>query len=827
MTTDEKENANTGEGIGESHQQEETEMSTVNSNYIASVSESKPVFNYRLPVITEGFHGKTIDDFPANSFCVKDLARSGLVPGDFPFGCSTLPPNDEGQVRYQFGVTADYRKTRVDREVNKYYGPPGVTPPIAVFGEFHDANITATVEGYKKALLFHITTGIPTIALDGCWMFGELFEEDQEAPVKNLASAILERLAPGKPHVVLFDGDIATNENVRRAASTYRVLLEEQGVVTTFKDLGCADNGNRYGYDDWFVANFGVDRTRWPAMVDTLKHLLVSTDDVPSQLLIGGALSFMLGSLDRFSNEFLDLNDRGAGSLLLKLLGVGNLRYLSDTDEWAHWTGSEWLMLSRKQAISLVNVASKYYYERATAFEVLARKHEDNPEKAAKLAEQAKAYRSFAATSCSNAVSRGNIIKDLMSRREITGHSAEFDSISHLLGVANGVVNLKTGEVRPLQREDMVTRKCAAPYDGEEPPAVFTDEDGVTRNIKTFLHEMFGHPRDDNQISAPDPDLVEYTQQRIGVMLHGANMLQSFDNWWGPKGTAKSTFGQIVIGTLGDAQHGGYGKTMKPEVILKSFSAKNPEGANPFLVMLRGARFVFMAETDDNAALNGAFIKTLSGDNQLMARGNYQDGGAMPVTFNFVLATNNLPIFDTSDAALIDRLCVTPFEVRYRRDATLLQAGDEGLPEADVWWVHEANKHPAVKAYVLWWLLQGALKWWNAGRKLPAAPERVVKHLKAYIEDNDDYADWMADYGWEFDANYAVKSSVLFQSYSNWAVQNGRRPASNRTFTKRLIQRYPNKLDHYTGRANTRYLKGLNNTDKSFDNGDIVQAILK
>jgi P4 family phage/plasmid primase-like protien len=781
---------------------------------------------YPLPLIGDGFHGKTIDGFPADSFCIKDLARSGLVPSDFPVGVKVLPPNDEGQDRYQFGVTADYWKTRVNRKENKYYGPKGVTPPIAVFGEFHDANITATVEGYKKALLFHMTTGIPTLSIDGCWMFGELFETDQEAPVKNLASTILERLSPGKPHVIIFDGDIATNEDVRRAASTYRVLLEEQGVITTFKNLGCNDKGERLGYDDWFVDTFGADRALWSAPVDNLKHLLVSVPDVPPQLLIGGALSFMLGSLDRFSSEFLDLNDRGAGSLLLKLLGVGNLRYLSDTDEWAHWTGTEWLILSRKQAISLVNVVSKYYYERATALGVLADKHTDE-EKATQLRQQANSCRTFAATSCSNAVSRGNIIKDLMSRREITGHTAEFDNVSHLLGVDNGVVNLKTGEVRPLQRDDMVTRKCAAPYSGAEPPAEFTDEDGVTRNIKSFLHEMFGHSRDDNQISAPDLDLVEYAQQRFGVMLYGANLLQGFDNWFGPRGTAKSTLGQIVIGTLGDAQHGGYGKAMKPEVILKAFSAKNPEGANPFLVMLRGARFVFMAETEDNAALNGAFIKTLTGDNQVTARGNYQDGAAMNVSFNLVLATNNLPILDTSDAALIDRLCVTPFEVRYRRDATLTQAGDEGLPEADVWWVHEANKHPAVKAYVLWWLLQGALKWQKAGRKLPAAPERVVKHLKAYIAENDDYADWMSDCAWKFSPNHAVKSSVLFQSYSNWAIQNGRKPASNRTFTKRLIQRYPKELSHYTGTANSRYLQGLNGPDKSFAKDDIVVVLLK
>ena len=189
----------TGEGAQKSSTGGDKQMNAVTDNIIAFSESRKPIYDYRLPVITNGFHGETVDGIPASSFCVKDLARSALVPSDFPFGVEVLPPNDEEQERYQFGITATYNKVRVNRAENKYYGPKGVTPPIATFGEFHDANITATVEGYKKALLFYITTGIPTIALDGCWMFGELYEEDQEAPVKNLASKILSVSPPENP----------------------------------------------------------------------------------------------------------------------------------------------------------------------------------------------------------------------------------------------------------------------------------------------------------------------------------------------------------------------------------------------------------------------------------------------------------------------------------------------------------------------------------------------------------------------------------------------------------------------------------------------------
>lgn len=134
----------------------------------------------------------------SESYMYRDLARSGLRPDDFPFGAEQLPPNDDGQDRYKFNVTSDYWKIRIDRKENKYVGPKGVVPPIVIFGDFEGARVTATVEGYKKGLLFYLTTGIPTFVLDGCWMFGELVEDDQEARVKNLASPILRHLTPGQ-----------------------------------------------------------------------------------------------------------------------------------------------------------------------------------------------------------------------------------------------------------------------------------------------------------------------------------------------------------------------------------------------------------------------------------------------------------------------------------------------------------------------------------------------------------------------------------------------------------------------------------------------------
>jgi P4 family phage/plasmid primase-like protien len=736
------------------------------------------------------------------TFMVQDLKRSGLRATDFPHGCEMLPPNDEGQERYRFGVTADYAKTRVDRKENKYYGPKGVPPPIAVLGNPDNAKIIATVEGYKKALLFHITTGIPTIALDGCWMFGELVEVDQEACVKNLANTVLMCLAPGQDHFVLFDGDIATNENVRKAASTYRVLLEEQGAKTRFKDLGHGPDESRYGYDDWFVAQYGVDRERWPDKHNLLMTLVREVKDVAGNHLLGGALSFMLGNMDRFSNEFLDLNDRGAGSLLVKLIGKQNIKYLRDTGEWVRWEKLDgkwqWVNLG-STPLGMVNVVSKYYYERATVLEHLARKNEQDPDKAKQLLDQAKSYRNYASTACSNTTSRGNILKDLTNggRREIYLKSSDFDAQSHLLGVQNGVVDLRTGELREETQEDYITRHCTVDYVPSPSPEV-----GGGRNIENFLQVTCGLDH-----GVYDLTFYNYLQRRVGIALWGGNKLQSFEIWQGAGSDGKSALALMLQGMLGDSGNGGYAASTKPEVIMSSYRGQNPEGASPFLVLLRGARMVFASETKDNAQLNEALIKQLSGGEKLLARANYQAGGSFKVDFTFFLMTNPMPNCSALDNALLTRLSIAPFKVRWQRPGEQLE-DNRHLPIGDAWWVEDAAADRGVREYLLWWAVQGCVAYLREGT-LGEIPDRCKAAMLTYKEDADVLAAWMGEYNLVLDPTGVTLIGDLYRSYKDYASGAGHNVLSTVSFVKRLVTKYPNQLTKVVLAGNKRGIKGL------------------
>ena len=721
-------------------------------------------------------------DFSA-TFMTRDLMRSGLKPSDFPFGCAMMPQNDEGQERYQFGITVDYSKVRVDREVNKYYGPKGVPPPIALLGDFSDLKTVATVEGYKKALLFHITTGLPTIALDGCWMFGELVEVDQEAAVKNLATDILSCLTPGQHHFVLFDGDVRTNENVRKAATTYRVLLEEHEVKPRFKDLGHDSDGKRLGYDDWFVGVHGVDRTTWPDKEELIITLARDVKTVPSGELIGGALSFMLGSQDRFSNEFLDLNDRGAGSLLVKLLGSQNIKYLRDTGEWLQWKekANRWVNIG-STPLGIVNVAAKYYYERAIVFENHAKKFAENPDKAAQLAAQAKQYRAYAAGACSNTMSRNSILKDLVNggRTELYALSSDFDSKSHLLGVANGVVDLRTGQLRDETQEDLITRHCAVPYEVDASPVV------GERDVEDFLRSTTGLAH-----GTHDPVFYTYLKRRLGIALWGGNKPQSFEVWQGAGSDGKSALALMIQGVLGDSGCGGYAASTKSEVIMSGFKNQNPEGASPFLVLLKGARIVFASETKDNAVLNEALVKQLTGGEKLLARANYQAGGSFKVDFTLFLLTNPMPNCSSLDNALLTRINIMPFKVRWQRHGEVLD-DNKHLPLGDTWWVEEAMDDEGVRKYLLRWLIEGCVEYMREG--FGEVPTRCFESLGAYKEEADTIATWMDEREVVLEGGAKTLVGDLYASYKDYALGAGHYVLSTVSFVRRLVAKHPDKL---------------------------------
>jgi putative DNA primase/helicase len=296
-------------------------------------------------------------------------------------------------------------------------------------------------------------------------------------------------------------------------------------------------------------------------------------------------------------------------------------------------------------------------------------------------------------------------------------------------------------------------------------------------------------------------------QRRMGIALWGGNKLQSFEIWQGAGSDGKSSLALMVQGALGDSARGGYAAATKPEVIMSSYRGANPESASPFLVLLRGARMVFASETKDNAALNEALIKQLSGGERLLARANYQAGGSFKVDFTFFLMTNPMPNCSALDGALLSRLAILPFKVQWKRGGD--QAGvNAHLPLGDLWWVEEAYEDHHVLCYLLWWLVQGCVAFLREGT-LGEIPERCKVAITAYQEEADTLAHWMHECNVVLAEGERTATALLYGSYKEFAARNGNQPMSNISFGKRLLLKFPNELKKVVMTDNVKGIQGI------------------
>ena len=720
-------------------------------------------------------------------FMHEDLARSGLTAADFPIPPEPIP-SVSGRACYKMHYTKDYYKLKVDRDVNKYVGLKGVVPPIVSlgFGVLSEASpVIASVEGLKKAVLFHKTTGIPTLAIDSCWSFGETVDTIGEVKVKNLHNDILVRLYPDQSHIVLFDGDWATNDNVRLGLSTYKILLEEYGSELKFKNLG--DVG---GYDDWFIKVHGADDATWPTSDDVIQQLFLDVPDVPNESLLGCPLSFAIGSSKRLDKSLLDHTDRGAASLVVALYGEANLRYCRDISEWVVWSGTRWENVGHRP-LGLVNRAAQYYFDRAAICNHKAGIMEGKPDLADKmtlLLAEAKACIKFARAHCSSTHGRNSILIDMEARKALWAYKDAFDQSSWLLGVANGVVDLRTGTLREEQQSDMILRRCPVEYIAEE-PAVFAGSN--VPKLKRFLHQVTAIEHGKH-----DAALLYWLWLKLGACLRGENALTSLEIWSGTGANGKTVLSNLIQKVLGDSDEGGYACSTNAGVILSAVKSRDAESSTPFLVKLLGARIVFMSETKDTQYLNEPLVKQLTGGDKVAARGNYQDAHTYNVTFNPILLTNAMPNIAEGGDALWDRLSAIPFSCRWERNGKALTETSLKHPVADSWFRHELLQDRECLQWFLWWLVQGAALWEVEGMP-DEVPERVQKLMGTYRAKNNPFEELVFDCGLGVtvepteDPHKCIPSAIIYSIYRQHTLDNGNTPVAQKTFTMRLLSQFP------------------------------------
>lgn len=224
----------------------------------------------------------------------------------------------------------------------------------------------------------------------------------------------------------------------------------------------------------------------------------------------------------------------------------------------------------------------------------------------------------------------------------------QFDTDEYLLGLSGGMVaDLRTGAVRPAQREDYVSRCLTVAPDGNHPTPRWT----------RFLLE----------IACGDRDLADYLRRLCALCLtaHPEHAIYAL---YGSGRNGKGSFIRVLEGILGNMA-----VLLRPRELAESRFADDANKRT--LSTLEGARLVCVQEAKtDN--LDFPLLKVLSGGDTVAAARMREDARQIRPTWKLFLTTNEQPVFP-ADAAFRGRVRLVPFKADFSEapettiDATL------------------------------------------------------------------------------------------------------------------------------------------------------------
>lgn len=348
-------------------------------------------------------------------------------------------------------------------------------------------------------------------------------------------------------------------------------------------------------------------------------------------------------------------------------------------------------------------------------------------------------------------------LKLARSRLPVRTSADDWDSDPWLMGVANGVVDLRTGTLLPDPKPAMVSKAARAAFDPTAKAPTFI----------RFLREVFAGPDVD--------EMVDWLQLLIGYTVVGMADEEIIVFPYGVGSNGKSTLLEALADVLGD-----YAGTLETEAVIGS--RKGTGGTNEDTVALRGMRLAMAFEPPIGAHLNEKNLKRIASRDPLSGALKYGRRQEWLPTHTVWLATNSLPTVTDPTDATWRRIIALPFLNQWDKDGSRpdLPKADVGLP----------RRLKAERDGILAWIVEGAVRY-NKVRTLLPMPHRVKMAREDYRGDEDTIARFVRDV--VIDADEKTGKRALHQAYLLWCDGQGikaQNRANERDFRAAFPARY-------------------------------------
>lgn len=377
---------------------------------------------------------------------------------------------------------------------------------------------------------------------------------------------------------------------------------------------------------------------------------------------------------------------------------------MSDRRPWLLWDGQRWTKDATGEVERMAKqVVRRIYYE---ASEIRDEEERDAILRHASHSESAPRIRAM--------------LELAATEPELSTTTQMLDSNPWLFNVQNGTVDLRTGKLKPHDKNDLITKLAPVEFDPE---------------AKAPLWEKFL-----SDVMQEDEELIEFLQRAVGYALTGDTREQCLFFCYGRGSNGKSTLLETLRHLFGEYSR---------QSDFSTFLSSRGEGPRNDLARLHGARLVTASEADAERGFDARIIKLLTGDDTIVARKLYEELTEFKPQHKMFLAANHKPIVKEQTEGFWRKIRLIPFLAVFtkeNRDKRIAKKLIKELPG------------------ILNWAIAGCLKWKKDGLMIPKAVDRATR---SYRDENDILGEFLSgqckleEDGW-------TSSTELYRSFADW-----------------------------------------------------------
>jgi len=413
----------------------------------------------------------------------------------------------------------------------------------------------------------------------------------------------------------------------------------------------------------------------------------------------------------------------------------GRMLYCHAAKKWLRWDGSFWRWCTAGEHVA----AAKHIADRIVEHAAAAWSAAPTVREKMQLLKAAQALHGNAP--------RLEAMLAMASSEEGMGIAspADLDADPMMLGVRNGVLNLKTGTLLQADPAMLISRCAGAAFDRNAKAPKFLQ----------LLHDAFGG----------DQDMIDFILRAIGYTLTGRVSEEALFFAFGQGANGKSVLANILCGLLGD-----YAITVSSEMLAVSRNGGG-NAARGDIVQLSGARLVLANETRAGELWDDAMIKRLVTTERISARANYGEPFSFSPTHKLWVRGNNKPgLRDTTDGT-------------WRR-INLIEFNHQVPESRRVLDLHEIILRDE-RDGVLALAVEACVEWQRQGLNAPA---KVRDATRQYRDDCDEIGEWLTERT-ERQVGAKATTENAFGDYFRWANAAGLRGMARKAFSRAVLQR--------------------------------------